>query len=72
MQREEIGKGWKKGKRFEDEGGAGALHWQRGDRWIRLNSGGIQAGGARKERHCVGRVEPLEEAGTQKQEQLQK
>ena len=28
---------------FVDEGGAGALHWQRGPRLTRLNSGGIQS-----------------------------
>ena len=31
MKRNEIQSGWKKGKRFEGEGGAGAMHWQRRD-----------------------------------------
>ena len=51
---EEIRSGWK-GRRFEDEGGAGALHWQRGARWTRLNSGSIQAAGIHRGRHGVGR-----------------
>ena len=39
---------------FGDDGRVGALHWQRGARWTRLNSGGIQAGGAQRGSHLVG------------------
>ena len=30
MQREEVQSGWKKGKKFVDEDGAGAVCWQMG------------------------------------------
>ena len=38
---------------FVNEGGSGALNW--GVRWTRLNSGSIQAGGARRGTHGVDR-----------------
>ena len=50
-QREKVRSGRKGDKRFEGEGGAGVLHWQR----ARLNSGGIQAGGVTGGSHTVGR-----------------
>ena len=37
-------------KRFEDEGGAGVQHFQKG---TRLYSGGIRVGGVRGESHSV-------------------
>ena len=42
--REKIQNGRKGDMRFEDEGGAEMLHWQKG---IRLNNGGIQTEGVR-------------------------
>ena len=55
IQRKEIRSGWKKDRMLEDEGGAGALLWQRRARWAswaRLNSGGKHA---RCVKHNVGR-----------------
>ena len=55
VQREKIQSGWKKDKRFEGEGGAGALHWQRGSQMGLLSIGGIKTGGVRGGRHSAGR-----------------
>ena len=49
------GEGAKEGDTKWEDGGAGALHWQRRTRWTRLNSGAIQAGGVQRGRHSVGR-----------------
>ena len=54
-QREKIQNGRKEDKRFEGEGGAEVLHWQRG---ARLYSGGIQAGKVRGESHAAGGGDP--------------
>ena len=44
---------------FEDESEAGTAALAEEARWARLNSGGVHAGGARRERHSVGRCEIL-------------
>ena len=73
MQREEIQSGRKENGRFEGEGGAGALHWQRGTRYTRLNSGARYNLEELKEEDTVlVDVEPSEEAETQQRGQLQK
>ena len=65
VQREKIQSGWKKDQRFEDEGGVGVLHYQKG---ARLSSGGIPAGGGshsasrcgifKKSRDAAGKAAP--------------
>ena len=54
---EHEGWGGFKGRRFEGEDEVGALHCREGASWIKLNSGGIQAGGARGGRRSVSRCE---------------
>ena len=49
-QRQKIQNGQKGDKRFEGEGGAEVLYWQRG---ARLNSEGIQNGGVRGGSHSA-------------------
>ena len=46
-------------------GGAVALYWPRGCRWIRLNCGGMLAGGAEEEVTVLEGVGPTREAGMQ-------
>ena len=60
VQKEEIQSGRKEGKRFEGESGVGALHLQRGGTWVKLNSGGIQAGEviSRRSRDAAGSIAP--------------
>ena len=59
MQREEIQSGRKEGKRFEGESGVGALQLQRGGTWVKLNSGGIQAGEViSRSRDAAGSIAP--------------
>ena len=41
---------------FVGEGDMGALHWQRGLRWTKSNSGGIRAWGLRRRNHSFGRL----------------
>ena len=50
VQREKMQSGWKKDKRFEGEDGVRVMHWQKGTRWARLSSGGVQGGS-----HSAGR-----------------
>ena len=56
-QMEKMRSGQKGNRRFEGEGGAGMLHYQRRDRWARLNSGDKQPGVVLGRSHSVGECE---------------
>ena len=58
--------GRKEDMRLQDEDGEGALHWERGTRWTKLNSGG-----GRRGKHSAGTCGSPKQAEIQ-QGQLQK